>query len=98
MELTWRPEKEQSIIRKHGLDFSLARQIFADPLSDTKWNGVVNRDERRSTIGIATVAGRRMTVVVIHTYPDPEDDTRIHVISLREATAHERRHYEVSRF
>jgi uncharacterized DUF497 family protein len=37
-------------------------------------------------------------VVIVHTYPDPDDETWIHVISLREATAHERRQYEVPRF
>jgi len=26
-----------------------------------------------------------MIVVVVHTYPDPDDETRVHVIGLREA-------------
>jgi uncharacterized DUF497 family protein len=37
-----------------------------------------------------------MIVVVVHTYPDPDDETRVHVIGLREATAHERKRYEIS--
>ena len=96
MRFTWRKEKERLNIRKHGLDFSLAERVFGDPLADTLWDGMVGGEERWRTIGAAMVGGGFKVVVVVHTYPDPDDDTRVHVISLREATAHERRRYEVS--
>ncbi|MGA3398406.1 MAG: BrnT family toxin [Acetobacteraceae bacterium] len=96
MRITWRIEKERRNISKHGLDFSLAAQVFADPLAETVWDRFVDGEERWRTFGGVTVGGRFMVVVVVHTYPDPDDETRVHVIGLREATAHERKRYEIS--
>jgi uncharacterized DUF497 family protein len=39
MRFTWRKEKERSNVRKHGVDFSLAARVFADPLAETLWDG-----------------------------------------------------------
>jgi len=96
MRITWRIEKERRNITKHGLDFSLAAQVFADPLGETVWDRFVDGEERWRTFGGVAVGGRFMVVVVVHTYSDPGDETRVHVIGLREATAHERKHYEIS--
>ena len=96
MRITWRPEKERRNIRKHGLDFSIAAQVLADPLAETVWDGFVDGEERWCTFGAASVGGRFLIVVIVHTYPDPDDEAWIHVIGLREATAHERRRYEIS--
>lgn len=97
MRITWRIEKERRNIRKHGLGFSLAATVFADPLSETLWDRFVDGEERWRTFGAAAVGGRFKVVVIVHTYPDPDDDTWVHVIGLREATAHERRQYEISK-
>ena len=35
MEFEWDPEKEQSNIDKHGVDFSEAATVFGDPLEIT---------------------------------------------------------------
>jgi uncharacterized DUF497 family protein len=96
MRFTWRREKERSNIIKHGLDFSVAEHGFADPLADTLWDGVTNGEERWRIIGAAAIGGRLQIVVVVYTYPNPDDDTWVQVISLREATTHERRRYEIS--
>ena len=98
VHITWRTDKERRNIRKHGLDFSLAEQVFANPLSETLPDRIVDGEERWHTIGATVLGGRFKIVVIVHTYPDPDDETWIHVISLREATAHERRQYEVPRF
>ena len=37
-----------------------------------------------------------MVVVVVHTYPAPDDEAGVHVIGPPEATAHERKRYEIS--
>ncbi len=97
MEFTWLPERERSNIRAHGLDFSLARQVLENPLADTLLDRVLYGEERWRTTG--TVRGDEWlkTLVIILTYPNPDDDTRVHVLSLREATAHERRRYAVPR-
>jgi uncharacterized protein len=98
VRITWRKEKERLNISKHGLPFHLAEQVFADPFSETIWDAVTNREERWRTIGAITLGRGFRIVVVVHTYPDPDDESWIHVISLREATTHERRQYEISRF
>ena len=98
MRVTWQLDKERRNIHKHGLAFSLAERVFADPLSETMPDRVVGGEERWHTIGAAVLGGASKIVVIVHAYPDPDDETWIHVISLREATAHERRQYEISRF
>lgn len=41
MEIIWRAEKARANVRKHRLNFSLARQVLTNPLSETVWNGMV---------------------------------------------------------
>ena len=96
MRVTWRLEKERCNLRKHGLDSSPALQVFADPLAETVWDRFVDGEERWRIFGGVAVGGRFMVVVVVHTYPDPDDETWVHVIGLREATAHERKRYGIS--
>ena len=60
MRLTWRAEKERSNLRKHGLDFSPAAQVFADPLAQTLWDRFVDGEERWRTFGGVAVGGRFM--------------------------------------
>jgi hypothetical protein len=76
--------------------FLPGRTGLCRPLADTLWDGVVNGEERWITIGTVMVGGGFKVVVVVHKYPDPEDETWVHVISLREATTHERKRYEIS--
>ena len=98
MRITWRKDKERLNIAKHGLDFAKAAQIFADPLSRTDWDRFTDGEERWRTIGTIIVGRVIKIVVVVHIYPDPDDESWIHVIGLREATRHGRRQYEISRF
>ena len=98
MEITWRREKEQLNLRKHGMGFSLARTVLEDPLSVTVLESVRGGEERWQTTGTIQIGGWFRTVVLIHTYPEPDDETQSHVISLREAAMHERKRYEVLRF
>jgi hypothetical protein len=96
MRFTWRKEKERSNVRKHGVDFSLAARVFADPLAETLWDGFVNGEERWRTLGALAIGEGFKVMVVVYPYPIPDDDEWVHVISLREAVAHERRRYEIS--
>lgn len=98
MRITWRTDKERRNILKHGLDFSIAASVFADPLSSTMPDRFAAEEERWLTIGSAVLGAGFKIVVIVHAYPDPDDESWVHIISLREATAHERRQYELSRF
>jgi len=74
VHITWRADKERHDIREHGLDFSSAEQVFADPLSDTLPDRVVNGEERWHTVGTAVLGGGFKIVAIVHTYPDPDDE------------------------
>jgi len=83
----WDEEKNQANIRKHGLDFCDAWQIFQPPL-------VIDLDLRTDYgedrwIGIGLLGSR--TVVVTFTVRGAE--TR-RIISLRKALRHEREKFE----
>lgn len=92
MRITYRDDKEQKNVSKQGLDFPFAEAIFDDPLAVTVYDRFEGGEHRWHTIG-AVGAGHK-TLLVVHVYPDPEDDQWVHVIGLREATPHERRSYE----
>jgi len=94
MWFTWDPAKERWNIRKHGLDFSFAAPIFADPWAATVLDRVVEREERWHTIGAVAAGSAFRVLLVVHTYPDPDDENWVRVISLREADPRERRRYE----
>lgn len=81
MRITWRKETERSNVRKHGVDFSPA---------------FVNGEERWRTLGTLAKGDGFKVMVVIYVYPNPDDDGWVHVISLRETTAQERKRYEIS--
>ena len=94
MRFTWDPVKECRNMRKHGLDFSFAAPIFADPWAATLFDRVVEGEERWHTIGAVAAGAIFKVLLVVHSYPDPEDDSWIRVISLREAEPKERKRYE----
>lgn len=87
MTFEWNEAKNRFNIRKHGLDFADAEEMFRGVL-------VVEPDTRedygeKHWIGIGTIRGR--TIAVIFTEPAPET---IRIISLRRAHREERKEYE----
>jgi len=93
LQFEWDPNKAATNLRKHGVSFSEAAEIFKDPLALTLF------DERNSTqeerwITLGQVRVRRL-VVVVHTWQEQDADAiHVRIISAREATAHEAKHYE----
>jgi uncharacterized protein len=94
MRISWDAGKERQNARKHGLDFSFAAPVFADPLAVTVFDRVVDREERWHTIGAVAAGPVFKVLLVVHTYPMPDDDNWVRVISLREADPRERKRYE----
>jgi uncharacterized DUF497 family protein len=87
MIFEWDEAKNRSNIRKHGLDFADAEEMFRGVL-------VVEPDTRedygeKRWIGIGAIRGR--TTALIFTEPAPET---IRIISLRRADHEERQEYE----
>jgi hypothetical protein len=90
MRLEWDENKERTNIRRHGLDFSLAPHIVNDPLTVIVYDRHENGEHRYHAITMV----QWTCLVLVHTYPDPDDEETIRVIGLREATSQERHRYE----
>lgn len=81
MRFTWNETKRQANLKKHGLDFADAAQIFSGPmvLIEDKRNRY--GEQRMIGVGLLEV----MVVVVVHV----ESDDRIRIISMRKADSDE---------
>ena len=86
MSFEWDPKKAAANLRKHGVRFADAFSVFEDERALTVVDEVAG-EERWGTIGMDSI-GR--IVVVIYTWRNQ----RVRIISVRRATARERRQYE----
>jgi uncharacterized DUF497 family protein len=84
----WDSEKDEANLKKHGVSFSEAATVFADPLTITISDPDHSvGEERYITVGLSY---RQRVLVVAHR----DDDDRIRIITARLATRRERRDYE----
>ena len=92
MEFEWDESKAEANLQKHGVSFTEAMTVFADPLSVTGYDPKHSDGEDRFlTMGLSAT-GRLL--VVSHT----DRDQYIRLISAREATRRERKDYEDGSF
>jgi len=84
----WDDKKAAENLTKHGVSFSEASTVFADPLSRTILDPLHSEEEER--LVILGQSGLQHTLVVVHTYRGEV----IRIISARPATLRERRDYE----
>jgi uncharacterized DUF497 family protein len=87
MTFEWDETKNRANIRKHGLDFADAEEVFRSVL-------LVSPDTRedygeKRWDGLGVIGGRTVKVV----FAELGSET-IRIISLRKATKHERKEYE----
>lgn len=91
--ITWDPEKAESNMIKHGVDFADAATVLEDDLALT----IDDDDEfepRFVTIG-ADASGEILVVVYAYEeYDDDDDEEVIRIISARRANKRERKQYE----
>jgi uncharacterized protein len=89
MRFEWDTKKAAANLKKHGVSFESAAEVFADELSATFPDpDHAKNEERLITYGLA-VNGELL--VVSHT----EQGDTIRIISARFATNHERKRYEI---
>lgn len=91
----WDPEKAASNLKKHGITFEMAMQVFFDPFVVRHQDRVVDGEERWQSIGL--VEGYILLMVAHTTWEEDEYGQFyevVRIISAREATRHERRRYE----
>jgi uncharacterized DUF497 family protein len=84
----WDDGKASENLTKHGVSFSEASTVFADPLSRTIVDPLHSEAEERFII--VGESGLQHTLVVVHTYRE----NVIRIISARRATSSERKDYE----
>ena len=81
MRYVWDEAKRQSNLKKHGLDFADAEQVFNNPLVTFEDNRMAYGEQRMIALGLL----KALIVVVVHV----EDDQTIRIISMRKANRHE---------
>jgi len=86
MRFTWRPEKNRSNVRRHGIAFQDAIRIFEGPTVERVDDRFDYGETRIYAIGV--VNGLEITVI----YTDRENEGR-HLISAWRSEPHERRYY-----
>lgn len=92
MRFVWNEAKNKTNIRKHGITFETAREVFDDPLHLSLLDEKLGYfEERWITVGAIR---NRAIVVVAHLSFTVEAEEVIRIISAREATARERKQYE----
>ena len=89
MELEWDEAKRESNLTKHGLDFTVALEIFAGYFMERLDTRQDYDEDRWVALGMI----RGMTVVLVYT----ERDGKLRPISLRKATFQEWSVYEQTR-
>jgi uncharacterized DUF497 family protein len=87
----WDPEKARRNLAKHGVSFDLARRVWEDPLHVLVPDRIETGEQRWHAIGLV---GSVVVLVVVHSYPDAEDEERVRIIGARKATTGERKRYE----
>jgi len=86
----WDPEKASLNLRKHGVDFETAAQVFFDRLVYVE-DASVPDEARDAAIGMTETF---MLLLVVHVH---YENSMIRIISARKATKKERRTYENSK-
>ena len=91
-DFDWDPSKERANIRKHGISFRQAANIFRDPNQFTLYDHEHSENEDRwITIGMDSAGVLR---IVVHTFEQIEEDVwRVRMISARKANRAEEQQY-----
>jgi uncharacterized DUF497 family protein len=88
---SWVVEKALPNMRKHGIAFEDALEVFADPLASNRPDSGLADEERWLALGMMQ---DKTLVVVAHLYEELDDHDNVRIISARKATHRERLEYE----
>ena len=92
MQFEWSDEKNQLNIKKHGVSFEEAKEVFLDPLHISKLDHRFNYfEERWITLGATS---KNKILVVANMFFDENGEEIIRIISARKANQKERLFYE----
>lgn len=91
MEIEWDSDKARSNLKKHGVRFEDAVQVFDDPDHLSRQDRYQNGEWRWQTIGLMHGI---IVILVAHTVRYESGNEVIRIISARKADRREREHYE----
>lgn len=90
----WDPNKARTNLKKHGISFEMAANVFKDLLMLTLFDEEHSEGDEERWITLGKV-NQSKCAVVSHTYLDEENDAvSIRIISARPATKAETKQYE----
>lgn len=89
MEFEWDQQKEIKNIKKHGVGFSEAATVFADPLEVT----VLDPDHSSGEYRFLSIGRSGADNLLVVSYTERQKN-QIRIISARNATRHEKKYYE----
>jgi uncharacterized DUF497 family protein len=92
LHFEWDPKKAASNLRKHGVSFIEASEVFNDPLA-IKLFDIDHSEHEERWVTIGSARNQRL-VVAVHTWMEDEHRIHIRIISARKATANETKQYE----
>jgi hypothetical protein len=89
----WGPRKANENLRKHGIGFERAAELFLDPLARSVADEEHSDAEKRwVTMGRD---GRHALLVLVHTFAEiSPEEARVRLISARRPTKREAKQYE----
>lgn len=73
------------------MSFETGCNVFDDPNVLILPDRIVDGEQRWHAIGLV---GMVTVLLVVHVYPDQDDDEWVRIIGARKATPHERRRYD----
>ncbi len=88
-DFQWDLQKSKQNLAKHGVSFEEARSVFMDPMAATIADPLSPDPSEERFIAMGFSARQRL-IVVVHC----ERGDTIRIISARQATRRERKHYE----
>ena len=83
--ITWDEPKRRRNVKKHGLDFADAEQVFKGMTYTYEDDRLAYGEQRFITLGFL----REIVLSIVHT----EENDHVHIISMRKATKRERETY-----
>ena len=94
MEFHWDKTKAAENLKKHGISFSEASEVFSDPLHISVLDASFDHlEERWISIGM-TAKGKLIVVGHLYSITREQGKETIRIITAREATRKEREQYE----
>lgn len=96
---TWDDAKNEINVKKHGISFEKASDVFSDPHALSRVERIENGEERWQTIGMV---GEILILLIVYILRTNTEDClyteEIRIISARKADRKERKAYDKSIF